>query len=40
MGILARDMNGTLYHYAVTKNRINQRIIIGQGGWETLRLGS
>ncbi|SDQ27526.1 hypothetical protein [Arthrobacter crystallopoietes] len=40
MGILARDMNGTLYHYAVTKNRINKRIIIGQGGWATLRLGS
>ncbi|EMY33136.1 subtilase family serine protease, partial [Arthrobacter crystallopoietes BAB-32] len=39
-GILAGDRYGNLYHYGVGTNRINKRIIIGQGGWETLRLGS
>jgi len=39
-GILAGDRNGNLYHYGVGTNRILKRAVIGQGGWETLRLGS
>jgi poly(3-hydroxybutyrate) depolymerase len=39
-GILAGDRNGNLYHYGVGANRILKRDVIGQGGWDTLRLGS
>lgn len=39
-GILARSTTGNLYYYPVTQNRINRRITIGVGGWNTLKVGS
>ncbi len=39
-GILARDKYGNLHHYPVSPNQVNRRSTIGQGGWDTLMLGS
>ena len=37
---LARDKYGNLHHYPVSPNQVNRRSTIGQGGWDTLMLGS
>ncbi len=37
--ILARSESGALYHYPVSKNRINSGILIGRDGWNQLLIG-
>ncbi|MFD1213973.1 FG-GAP repeat domain-containing protein [Arthrobacter sp. GCM10027362] len=39
-GILARDRKGNLYYYPVSAGKIRQRVTVGVGGWETLKIGS
>jgi poly(3-hydroxybutyrate) depolymerase len=39
-GILARDKKGNLHYYAVSAGKIQKRVTVGVGGWETLTIGS
>jgi hypothetical protein len=39
-GILARDKKGNLHFYPVSSKKIQQRITVGVGGWNGLKIGS
>src|SRR6185312_1791867 len=38
-GILARDKKGNLYFYPVSSKKIQNRVTVGVGGWNGLRIG-
>ncbi|MCG2623707.1 VCBS repeat-containing protein [Arthrobacter sp. I2-34] len=39
-GFLARDKKGNLHFYPVSSKKVQQRITVGVGGWDSLKIGS